>query len=346
MGRGRLHLRHLRRLLLQGPEHHGRGGRRLGDRGGAVPGPPRPQGGGRPPARHACALRRSCRSAPSRIRKIEFLWNRVVEDILDPAQGKVTAVRLRDIGHRRAHRARRGRSLRGHRSRAEHAALPGPASTSCPTATSRSCRAPRRRRVPGVFAAGDVAGSRLPPGGDRRRHRLHGRAGGRALPRERLSPSPRSRSSTHATPLAGPSRYSRDGPRPRETRSWLPSHERAKNRKCRPMQDEHDLDRAEEGAVAQAVDDAAAQPRSGEHGGTEARAQQRRLARDQGERGKARAPNQVHDQRAAGLGADEGAPAKAVGQEEWRDHRARGDHQGGDRAGDGAERRRSARGEP
>src|SRR5262245_48024461 len=28
--------------------------------------------------------------------RIEFLWNRVVEDILDPAQGKVTAVRLRD----------------------------------------------------------------------------------------------------------------------------------------------------------------------------------------------------------------------------------------------------------
>jgi thioredoxin reductase (NADPH) len=29
--------------------------------------------------------------------RIEFLWNRAVEDILDPAQGKVTAVRLRDV---------------------------------------------------------------------------------------------------------------------------------------------------------------------------------------------------------------------------------------------------------
>ena len=29
--------------------------------------------------------------------KIDFLWNTVVEDILDPAQGKVTAVRLRNV---------------------------------------------------------------------------------------------------------------------------------------------------------------------------------------------------------------------------------------------------------
>jgi thioredoxin reductase (NADPH) len=29
--------------------------------------------------------------------KIDFIWNTVVEDILDPAQGKVTAVRLRDM---------------------------------------------------------------------------------------------------------------------------------------------------------------------------------------------------------------------------------------------------------
>ncbi len=38
-----------------------------------------------------------------------------------------------------------------------------------------------RTSVPGVFAAGDVAGQDFPPGGHRRRHRLHGGARGREM---------------------------------------------------------------------------------------------------------------------------------------------------------------------
>ena len=45
----------------------------------------------------ACAPRRSCRSARSRIPKISFIWDTVVDEVLDPTQGKVTAVRLRNL---------------------------------------------------------------------------------------------------------------------------------------------------------------------------------------------------------------------------------------------------------
>ena len=87
-GPRRLHLRHVRRLLLQGPGHHGRGGRRLGHGGGALPGAPWPQGGRRPPARQRCAPPRSCRNAPATIRRSTFVWKRAVEDILDPARAR------------------------------------------------------------------------------------------------------------------------------------------------------------------------------------------------------------------------------------------------------------------
>src|SRR5262245_13982827 len=88
--------------------------------------------------------------------RIEFLWNRAVEDILDPAQGKVTAVRLRDtVTGERSERAVDGLFVAiGHEPstdlvRGQIDLLPGGYIKVEPGTT--------RTSVPGVFAAGDVA---------------------------------------------------------------------------------------------------------------------------------------------------------------------------------------------
>jgi thioredoxin reductase (NADPH) len=88
--------------------------------------------------------------------RIEFLWNRAVEDILDPAQGKVTAVRLRDVvTGERTERAVDGLFVAiGHEPntgifRGQIDLLPNGYLKVVPGTTQTS--------VPGVFAAGDVA---------------------------------------------------------------------------------------------------------------------------------------------------------------------------------------------
>jgi len=88
--------------------------------------------------------------------RIEFLWNRAVEDILDPAQGKVTAVRLRDVvTGERTERAVDGLFVAiGHEPntgifRGQIDLLPSGYLKVVPGTTQTS--------VPGVFAAGDVA---------------------------------------------------------------------------------------------------------------------------------------------------------------------------------------------
>src|SRR5262245_59602638 len=88
--------------------------------------------------------------------RIEFLWNQAVEDILDPAQGKVTGVRLRDTATgARTERAVDGLFIAiGHEPNTalfrDHVEL---------TATRYVKVAPgtTQTSVPGVFAAGDVA---------------------------------------------------------------------------------------------------------------------------------------------------------------------------------------------
>jgi thioredoxin reductase (NADPH) len=88
--------------------------------------------------------------------RIEFLWNREVEDIRDPAQGKVTGVRLRDVvTGERTERPVDGLFVAiGHEPNTKVFAgqidlLPSGYVRLGPGTTQTS--------VPGVFAAGDVA---------------------------------------------------------------------------------------------------------------------------------------------------------------------------------------------
>ncbi len=87
--------------------------------------------------------------------KIGFVWNSVVEDILDPAQGKVTAVRLRNLltGERTERRVDGLFVAIGHQPntavfRGQVELLPNEYIKVKPGTTQTS--------VPGVFAAGDV----------------------------------------------------------------------------------------------------------------------------------------------------------------------------------------------
>ena len=114
--------------------------------------------------------------------KISFIWDSVVDDVLDPAQGKVTGVRLRNLKTGAQWETAGRRPLRGHRASAEHGASSRARSTCTRTSTSRSCPAP-----PDVGARrlrrGRRAGLHVSPGGDGGGHGLHGGARGRALPR-------------------------------------------------------------------------------------------------------------------------------------------------------------------
>src|SRR5437016_599347 len=90
--------------------------------------------------------------------KIEFIWNTVVEDILDIAQGKVTGVRLKDVNtDARQERAVDGLFVAiGHQPnteifRGQVELLPNDYIKVKPGTTQTS--------VPGVFAAGDVQDS-------------------------------------------------------------------------------------------------------------------------------------------------------------------------------------------
>ncbi len=112
--------------------------------------------------------------------KIEFVWDTVVEDILDVERGKVTGVRLKNLKTGARDGAAGRRPLRRDRPPAEHALfrgqvdlLPNDYIKVVPGSTAtRAGRVRGRRR----------AGLHVSPGGDRRRHRLHGGARGRAVP--------------------------------------------------------------------------------------------------------------------------------------------------------------------
>ena len=100
------------------------------------------------------------------------------------ATRRSTGVRVRNLktGETRDDRGRR--AVLRHRPRARTPSfLERPARRSTRRLHRHQARARPRPRCAGVFAAGDVQDKHLAPGDHRRRHRLHGRARGRALPR-------------------------------------------------------------------------------------------------------------------------------------------------------------------
>ena len=109
------------------------------------------------------------------------LWNTAVNEVL--GDDFVTGLRVENL--KTAGRLRRSRSRRSS-SRSATSRTPtcsAASSTSTTSATSRSQPGTTRTRVAGVFACGDAMDPDLPPGGDGRRHRLHGRDRRRALAR-------------------------------------------------------------------------------------------------------------------------------------------------------------------
>ena len=90
--------------------------------------------------------------------KISFIWNSVVEDILDPAAGKVTAVVLRDVttGARSKHRVDGVFVAIGHE---PNTAIFRGEVDLLPSGYVRVEPGTTRTSVPGVFAAGDVQDS-------------------------------------------------------------------------------------------------------------------------------------------------------------------------------------------
>ena len=95
MGRGRVHLRHLRRGVL--PEPGDRRGRRAATppsrRRSSSPGSPRRCSSSI--AATSSAHRRSSSTVAGNNPKIEFVLNTVVADILDPGKNEVSAIRLK-----------------------------------------------------------------------------------------------------------------------------------------------------------------------------------------------------------------------------------------------------------
>jgi len=90
--------------------------------------------------------------------KISFIWNSVVEDILDPGAGKVTAVELRDLttGARSKHRVDGVFVAIGHE---PNTAIFRGEVDLLPSGYVRVEPGTTRTSVPGVFAAGDVQDS-------------------------------------------------------------------------------------------------------------------------------------------------------------------------------------------
>ena len=185
-GPRRLRLRHLRRVLLPRQARRGDRRRQHRGRGGAVPDPPRRQRDPGPPPR--LAARREDPAAAA-VRQPEDQRGLGQRGGGDPGRRHARG------GHRRAaaqhEDRRRQRRWRvdgvfiaiGHTPNT--AIFRGQVDDGRARATSRPRRARTRTSVAGRVRRGRRAGQDLPPGGHRRRHRLHGGAGGGEVPRRK-----------------------------------------------------------------------------------------------------------------------------------------------------------------
>ena len=179
----RVGLRDLRRRAVQGPRAGGRRRRRHGDGGGDVPDPVRAQGHGHPPPRRVPRVEDHARprdaatrrSSSSRTRSSTRSWASC-PGRASPACACATRATTR-------------------RASSRSAACSSPSATSRTRSCSRACstwtRPATSRSMPGLDGDQDPRRvrvrrrrrPRLPPGGHRGRHRLHGRHRRRALPR-------------------------------------------------------------------------------------------------------------------------------------------------------------------
>ena len=158
----RLHLRHLRRLLLPRPRDRRRRRRRHRDRGGDFLTKFASKVTARPPPRRAARVEDHAGPRRSRIPKIEFRWNSEVDR--RARRHKLAGVRLRDTADRRGVRARGDRPVRRDRPHPNTALFTRLSSTSTRTATSSPRPDSTRDLGRGRLRVRRRAGPQLPPG--------------------------------------------------------------------------------------------------------------------------------------------------------------------------------------
>ena len=142
------------------------------------------QGARRPPPRPAARLEDHAGARAQRNPKIDFVWNTAVDEILgDAGSGGVTGVVARGHADRRA--PRRSRSTGSSSPSATSRTRSSSRASSRWTSTATSVTRPGTHATPACPASSPAATcrTRLPPGGHRRRHRLHGGDRRRAFPR-------------------------------------------------------------------------------------------------------------------------------------------------------------------
>src|SRR5262249_42917879 len=113
--------------------------------------------------------------------KIEFIWDTVVDDVLDPTKNKGTSVRLKNLQTGAGWGDAGGWALGGHRPSAQHRRLQG-AARAAPERVREDHAGHDADLRPWRVRGGRRGRFHLSAGGDGGGHRLYGRAGSGALP--------------------------------------------------------------------------------------------------------------------------------------------------------------------